>query len=168
MRYAPGRNFPPYAYLPGRDPHPTRDSDGHSFARGGGDHGESPPPYMPPELWADSEDYLYGVDLYNAGYLWEAHEAWEGLWHVSKPYPEQAAHLQGLIQCAAACLKLSMGQPRGMERLSELGTEKIERTALARGPIYMGLDSLEFVQAMREFAASAPETSENRPRIELT
>ena len=105
---------------------------------------------------------------YNHGYLWEAHEAWEGLWHVSKPDEFQAAHLQGLIQCAAACLKIKMGQPRGLERLSKLGCEKIERTALAEGPMYMGLDSLEFVRAMREFAASSPETYEQRPRLELS
>jgi len=163
VRYAPGRDFPPYAYLPGRDPHPTRDPEGHSY---GAD--EAPPPYLPPEAWARNEEYLFGVDLYNAGYLWEAHEAWEGLWHVSKPDELQAGHLQGLIQCAAACLKIEMGQPRGLERLSQLGTAKIEHTALAAGPIYMGLDSLEFVLAMREFAASSPGTHEGRPRMELT
>ena len=163
MRYAPGRDFPPYAYLPGRDPHPTRDPEGHSY---GAD--ETPPPYMPPEEWEQNEQYLFGVDLYNEGFLWEAHEAWEGLWHVSKPDEHQAAHLQGLIQCAAACLKIAMGQPRGLERLSALGTEKIERTALAEGPLYMGLDSLEFVSAMRSFAESSPQTSDGRPRIELT
>ena len=62
MRYAPGRDFPPYAYLPGRDPHPTRDPEGHSYGEE-----ETPPPYMAPEEWASNEEYLFGVDLYNAG-----------------------------------------------------------------------------------------------------
>ena len=31
-RYAPDRDLPPYAFLPGRDPHPTRDPKGHSYA----------------------------------------------------------------------------------------------------------------------------------------
>ena len=50
--------------------------------------------------------FLYGVDLYNHGYLWEAHEAWEGLWHQAKRDALQAEFLQGLIQCAAAALKV--------------------------------------------------------------
>lgn len=163
MRYAPGRAFPPYAYLPGRDPHPTRDPEGHSFGVE-----EPPPPYRSAEDWARNEAYLHGVDLYNAGFLWEAHESWEGLWHVSKGDPPQADFLQGLIQCAAACLKIEMGQPRGLERLSALGTEKIERTATALGPDYMGLEALEFVREMRRFARGAPTTIEGRPRLELT
>ena len=30
-RYAPGRAFPPYAFLPGRDPHPRQDPRVHSY-----------------------------------------------------------------------------------------------------------------------------------------
>ena len=55
----------------------------------------------------EDEEYLYGVDCYNHGYLWEAHEAWEGLWHQAKGTPAHAECLQGLIQCAAAALKVS-------------------------------------------------------------
>lgn len=171
MRYAPGRNFPPYAYLPGRDPHPTGDPDGHSFEQEGEGvepPGDPTPVYLPPHRWAENERYLFGVDLYNGGYLWEAHEAWEGLWHVSKLDKPQAQHLQGLIQCAAACLKIAMGQPRGLARLTVLGTEKIERTALSDGPVYMGLDALDFVKRMRAFAASNPKTHGGRPRLELS
>ena len=58
-------------------PHPTQDERGHSYSRGE----EAPALYFPPESWRENADYLYGVDLYNHGYLWEAHEAWEGLWH---------------------------------------------------------------------------------------
>ena len=124
MRYCPERDFPPYAFLPGRHPHPTRDPHGHS-------HGleEGAADYLPPERWRENADYLWGVDLYNHGYLWEAHEAWEGLWHTAKHDELQASLLQGLIQCAAACLKIPMKQPRGLERLCALGTEKLERVA---------------------------------------
>ena len=37
----------------------------------------------------------------------------------------QATFLQGLIQCTAACLKIPMEQPRGLARLSDLGTRKL-------------------------------------------
>jgi predicted metal-dependent hydrolase len=162
VRYAPTRSFPPYAFLPGRDPHPTRDPEGHSF-----EADEESPGYFAPESWRDNPDYLFGVDLYNHGYLWEAHEAWEGLWHAAKPDVNQAAFLQGLIQCAAACLKIKMEQPRGLERLSALGVEKLERVGREEGAQYMGLDPTLFTAEIRAFAASSPESIDGRPTIEL-
>ena len=161
-RYS-GRPFPAYAFLPGRDPHPTRDPRGHSYSEAR----EAPPPSVDPEGWEACPDYLYGVDLYNHGYLWEAHEAWEGLWHVSKHDPVQADFLQGLIQCAAACLKVPMEQPRGLERLSALGTERLEGVVRRAGPVYMGLELPPFVAAMRTFSGGDPGSIDGRPRIEL-
>jgi hypothetical protein len=162
VRRGTERTLPPYAYLPGRDPHPTRDPRGHSFTAA-----EAAPEALPPERWRESPEYLFGVDLYNEGYLWEAHEAWEGLWHASKGDRVQADFLQGLIQCAAAALKVPMDQPRGLARLAELGTAKLVAAARAAGPVYMGLDLLAFADEMRAFAASSPTSIEGRPRIQL-
>lgn len=162
MRYLPGRPFPPYAFLPGRDPHPTRDPAGHSFGA------EDPaPPAVTAARWRTSEPYLWGVDLYDHGFLWEAHEAWEGLWHASKRDRVQALFLQGLIQCAAAWLKIAMQQPRGLERLAALALEKLDEVARAGGSPYMGLDLVRFGAAVRTFAASRPTTLAGYPRIEL-
>ncbi|MCP3917570.1 MAG: DUF309 domain-containing protein [bacterium] len=163
MRYLPGRPFPAYAFLPGRDPHPTRDPEGHSYST----EPEEPAGYFVPEDWSENEDYLYGIDLYNHGYLWEAHEAWEGLWHQAKHDALQAEMLQGLIQCAAAALKIPMEQPRGLERLAEDGTARLERVAKEGSPEYMGLDVVRFVAAFRAFAASVPTSADERPPIEL-
>ena len=162
MRYASARAFPSYAYLPGRDPHPTRDARGHSF---GGEKMRSP--YLPAESWRENEEYLYGVDLYNHGYLWEAHEAWENLWHPAKRDALQAGFLQGLIQCTAASLKIPMEQPRGLEKLAEIGTARLEAVARSAGSTFMGLDIPTFVREFREFASSSPSTAELRPRIVL-
>ena len=162
-RYLPARPFPAYAFLPGRDPHPTRDPGGHSWTA-------EPEPsggYLPAERWRENADYLFGVDLYNHGYLWEAHEAWEGLWHAAKHDRSQAEFLQGLIQCAAAALKIPMRQPRGLARLAELGTERLERVAREARGAFMGVDVASFVAAFRSFAAATPESAEERPRIEL-
>ena len=161
-RFLPGRPFPPYAYLPGRDPHPTGDPRGHSFGRD-----ETPPNWLAPERWRENEDYLFGCDLYNFGYLWEAHEAWEGLWHVSKHEADQAEFLQGLIQCSAASLKVLMQQPRGLTRLAELGTDRLLLVVKHRGARYMGLDLPTFVREFRAFAASSPQDPGGRPRIAL-
>lgn len=162
MRYRPERALPAYAFLPGRDPHPTRDPRGHSY---GLEH--APAAYLPPARWRENADYLFGVDLYNHGYLWEAHEAWEGLWHAAKHDPPQAEHLQGLIQCAAACLKAAMGQPRGVTRLAELGTARLERVARESGGSFMGLELFGWIAELRAFAGSGPVSIEGRPPLEL-
>jgi predicted metal-dependent hydrolase len=161
-RYAPARAFPPYAYVPGRDPHPTQDPRGHS-------HGveRERARYVFAERWRDNAEYLFGVDLYNAGFLWEAHEAWEAAWQVSKHDSPQAELLQGLIQCAAACLKIAMGQPRGVEKLAELGLARLERVARDAAPTYMGLDVADFARDFRAFVAAAPASPDARPRIVL-
>jgi len=166
VRYAPDRAFPSYAYLPGRDPHPTRDPRGHSH--GPAHERESARArYLDADLWRDNEEYLYGVDLYNDGFLWEAHEAWESLWHLAKQDPDQASFLQGLIQCSAASLKIPMKQPGGLARLAAMGTGRLEEVAQRSGPRFMGLDVPAFVEAFREFATSEPASADARPRIAL-
>ena len=163
VRYAPARAFPPYPFLPGRDPHPTNDPRGHSYGAI-----ESKPPYRPPERWRENDEYLFGVDLYNHGYLWEAHEAWENRWHLAKGDADQASFLQGLIQCSAASLKVPMGQPNGLAKLAEIGTSRLETVARNAGGRFMGLDVPSFVSAFRTFAASNPSSADARPKIVLS
>lgn len=162
-RYLPSRPFPPYAYCPGENAHPTQDPEGHSR-----DRVAVPFTPLPPERWRENEAYLFGVDLYNAGYLWEAHEAWEDAWHPTRAVdPIQGEFLQGLIQCAAACLKIPMGQPRGLQRLAELSAGRLEAVARAEGRRYMGLDPAALAAELRAFAASEPTDIEGRPRLVL-
>jgi hypothetical protein len=162
VRHLADRPFPPYAFLPGRDPHPTRDPDGHSFG-----HEDAPRAHLPAARWRENEAYLWGTDLYNHGYLWEAHEAWEGQWHASKADRLQALFLQGLIQCAAAWLKIRMQQPAGVARLSALALLKLDEVAAASGGVYMGLDLEEFRPAVHAFACAARETTDGYPRLVL-
>lgn len=157
-------DFPSYAFVPGEHPHPTRNPEGHSFRDGAP---EESVPSVTPEYWRESQDYLYGADLYNFGYLWEAHEAWEGLWHVSKHDPLQAKFIQGLIQCAAGCLKIRMGQERGMQKLFEQGVERVREVTKHAGLHYMGVDVLEFTDAIVDFGASSPQSIDGRPWLVL-
>lgn len=163
VRYAPHRRLPDYAFLPGRDPHPTRDARGHSFGVEGPEAS-----YFAPDRWRENGEYLFGVDLYNHGFLWEAHEAWESLWHTAKHDPEQADLLQGLIQCSAASLKIPMEQPAGLKKLSDAGTGRLAHVAQRAGPHFMGLDLWDFIHEFRAFAASEPASADERPRIVLT
>ena len=67
--------FPSYRFVPGRAPHPTRDPDGHSF----GKQPEPLPTFQAGE-WRSCIPYLYGIDLFNHEYWWEAHESLEAVW----------------------------------------------------------------------------------------
>src|SRR5712692_9058451 len=69
--------FPAYRYVPGLHPHPHRDPAGHSYEPHPTLNRHAP---WRVEEWRTRDDWLYGVDLFNFHYFWEAHEEWEGLW----------------------------------------------------------------------------------------
>jgi hypothetical protein len=125
------REFPPYRHIPGSTPHPTRDPDGHSFGDTAG---------RLPDLnhadWRGCESFLYGIDLFNAGYWWEAHEVLEGLWHAAGIGTPAAHVLQAIIQCAAAHLKTATGRTTGARRLFE----QAHKHVLWRKDRQLGLD----------------------------
>lgn len=145
-RLAPERPFPAYAYRPGRTPHPTRDAQGHS-------HGALPesPAAPDPDAWRACPDYLYGIDLFNYGYYWEAHEAWEGLWVACGRRGATARFLQGLINLAAAGFKARAGNARGLRANARTAWAMFDSFAKrAPGTVrYMGLE----VAALADFAA---------------
>ena len=149
-RYLPELRFPNYQFVPGRHPHPSRDPDGHSFGVE-----RSAPAYLPPSQWSSSRDYLFGVDLYNYGYFWEAHEAWEELWLAARDKGDQTQtlFLQSLIQLSAARLKLPMSQPTGFYKLAKVAQEKLSVVIKAEA-IYMGIDLIDFTQRWQAFVIS--------------
>ena len=69
------------------------------------------------------EDFVYGVDLWNGGFFWEAHEAWEVPWRVAGRDTEAGRLLQGLILLAAAALKHELGMHEAAQRLAVRGTK---------------------------------------------
>lgn len=101
-RWLPEKSFPSYAYLPGRQPHPVRDPAGHSY------HSEAIPVAEEPSL--DSDMFFWGIDLFNHGYYWEAHEAWEGLWQVADQGAPLRTLFKGLILLSAAGVKIREGK----------------------------------------------------------
>ncbi|MHC4958354.1 MAG: DUF309 domain-containing protein [Planctomycetota bacterium] len=111
-RWAPDMQFPPYAYLPGGPhPHPGRDPAGHGF---------------------HATTFEEGVDLFHAGFLWEAHEAWEGLWRAATT-PERRDFYQGLIQLAAALIQVRIGHERGAAKLLAAVKERLARAEALHG-----------------------------------
>lgn len=135
------RPFPPYRFVPGRSPHPRRDPRGHSFGQ------TAPRPISPlPEEWRGSDDYLYGIDLYNHGYWWECHEVFEGLWHTAGHQTEQGNFFKALIQLAAANLKLSAGDDRAAENLLCRGMIRLQRIP----EFYMGIAVARLTENLRQ------------------
>jgi len=59
-----------------------------------------------------ADDPSTGVDLFNRGLYWEAHEAWEHEWVPDRKGPDSGFY-KGLIQVAAGCLHYGRHNRRG-------------------------------------------------------
>jgi hypothetical protein len=59
----------------------------------------------------------FGVELYEAGYFWEAHEVLEAVWKAAPMNGLDRIALRALIQLANAALKQRMGQQAASGRL---------------------------------------------------
>jgi len=143
--------FPPYRYVPGRFPHPTAHPDGHSYIAPGHPHPRAE--FYPPDQWRQSEEYLYGADLYNHGYWWEAHESWEALWQVCDKRSPQGHFLQTLIQVSACHMKLHENKLEGVRALlaSSRTHADIVVAQLEPDEHFMGLDFSIWIIAVRTF-----------------
>lgn len=135
-RLAPSWPLPPYRYVPGLNPHPFRHPAGHLYT-GGGAPAEAP--WDPATPWREDRRWLYGLDLLNQRYPWEAHEVWEALWHHAPRDSASSALLQGLIQLAAALLKRHLGEARAAERLLARAEHHLLRAEALAGPAQRGL-----------------------------
>ena len=120
-RLLPDRQFPAYAYLPGRYPHPVRHPLGHSYL--------SPEPSTQGAL--NSEAFRWGIDLFNHGYYWEAHEAWEALWQEAKGTPQHRPLYKGLILLAASGVKVREGKAQAARRHSARAVATLRKLSAA-------------------------------------
>ena len=135
VRYAPRVPLPRYRYVPGLNPHPIRHPDGHL-------HGVRSERVGPPENgdWTRHPPHRFACDLFHQAYWWEAHEAWEALWHeVERGSPEWLA-LRGLIQASAALLKRHLGHDAAATILRRKACEQLRQAAtIAGGARVLGL-----------------------------
>lgn len=112
VRLLPAGEIPRYAHIPGSGtPHPFRDPRGHSYDR-------KPMPAKPLiELrWAENRTYLYGLDLFNLGFYWEAHDEWDRLFKATPNDTLEGRFLKGLIKMAAAGMKVREESIHGVRR----------------------------------------------------
>jgi hypothetical protein len=163
------RPLPAYRYVPGLHPHPIRDPRGHSYEPVLTLTRHAP---WTIDEWRTLDDWLYGVDLFNRFYFWEAHEAWEGLWAAAERDSAPWLLLQGMIQSAAALLKVHMGVALGARTLSGEGLDKLHRAAgMQRGLLGLDLDATAhgFAQYFSPLGRNdLPWIGPNVPVLELT
>jgi predicted metal-dependent hydrolase len=171
IRYAPAVPLPPYGYVPGHDlPHPVNDPAGHLFA---GEHQGDEPPIaaaaltaLPTEpaarrqalaaLLAANDRWLYALDLFNAGFYWEAHEAWEGFWHALGRMTPEARFVQGLIHLAAAGVKIREGKPAGVASHARRARELLRDVSDGDDAAAIGLARASLVALLDELDAYQP------------
>jgi predicted metal-dependent hydrolase len=114
--------------------------------------------------------YLEGIELFNRGEFFDAHEVWEDLWHDTTG-PDRRFY-QGLIQAAVAVYHANNSNVPGARRLFESG----RRYMSASGAHHLGLDVAEFWRrlesALAEFLVEPAPTvaalrREHLPPIEI-
>ena len=154
MRYLPDDPLPPYSYVPGgKYPHPVRDPSGHS-------HGARPIAHDAElQLGPRSPLYLRGIDLFNHGFYWEAHESWEALWIASGRQGIQADFLKGLIKLAAAGVKAREGRVAGVRRHA-LRAQQLFQQVLSRLKVEDGAVFRLNLTALLGYAAALEENAE--------
>lgn len=154
-------SLPSYTHIPGVTPHPIGDPRGHSF-------GQSHIPGPAPD-WSSltgDERFQRGRSLFNAGYYWEAHEAWEGVWIAAGRTGLVADYVKGLIKLAAAGVKVRERSTAGALRHLARAEELFLLTA-SRHPEPAGdLDGLLLmVRALRQALPPTPEPNEGQPIV---
>lgn len=171
--------FPPYSYVPGFTPHPFRNGRGQ-LPRYRPEHAQP----LDPGDWFASDMYRYAIDLFNCGYYWEAHEAWESLWHAAERRGRVATWLKALIKLAAAAVKLREGNVHGanhharrsLELLGEFQTHAESDTVnggsvITHSPAsiasFCGIDLPQLAAIAAEIAAAVSVAPQPNPTFTL-
>ncbi len=86
--------------------------------------------------------YLEGIRLFNEGEFFEAHEAWEELWHDC--HGPERRFVQGLIHATVCVYHASRGNLRGALRLFHSG----QKYMLSYPDPFWGLEIARFWQSL--------------------
>lgn len=116
--------------------------------------------------WSAHPRFTRGIELFNAGEHWEAHEAWEAVWKDAKAIDDLpvASFVQGLIWCAAAWVKRRTGEPRGASLHADRVAARMAELRPAVGESCLGIRLDEIVALGRQAADGGPAAT-GTPRI---
>ena len=116
------------------------------------------------------EQLRAGIELYNGGSYFEAHEAWEEVWLDAEN--SEREFYQGLIQITAAFVHVMRNEYPGSVRLLDAGISKLARYGVRKE----GIELAAFVDGARKAREALLGLGEARlrefdrgliPRIEL-
>lgn len=104
-----------------------------------------------------ADAFQKGIDFFNSGEYWEAHEAWEDVWMPMTDTPEDDGEiiLRGLIQFTAGLHGLTSEKPGLGERNFRKSAQKL---ALYKGQ-FLGVNIPAIVDRLNQ-------TSQNRQELE--
>lgn len=103
---------------------------------------------------------LRGVELFNSGEYWHAHEVWEEEWMPDRKGPDSGFY-KGLIQVAAGCLHYTRHNRRGAVNKWRSGADYL-RPYL---PAHKGVALAPLVATVDRFLAAMQEAA--FPRLEM-
>src|SRR6202023_3895720 len=117
----------------------------------------------------------WGLDLFNHGYYWEAHEAWEGLWQVVDRGGPSRMLFKGLILLSATGVKIREGKHAAavrhagraaavLRRLMKVPELALER-ALGMSPAALAEYAEAAAKTHAALQATAPGQPPFKPRI---
>jgi predicted metal-dependent hydrolase len=151
-------DFPPYTHVPSQTPHPINDPKGHSFGR-------TEAPCGPPkfETSIEMDPLRIGRELFDAGYYWEAHEAWEGAWNAAGRTGPIADAVKALIKLAAAGVKIYEGQPTGAQRHARRCIQLLESLPSGQQTTLLGMPTSELKSLAHRIAADPPSRPDSTP-----
>ena len=129
---AGGAPLPPFACVPGLTPrHAPGTFDAlHASVK----------PGMTVAVLSKTAAFRAGFRYHDAGFYWEAHEAWEPVWQALPPNSAERQFVQGLIQLANAELKLRMMRPRAARRLCAIAARHLAEARRGCAARIMGQD----------------------------
>jgi hypothetical protein len=148
----PNEPLPPYSYVPGGPwPHPNRARQGQFPWRM-----PAPLTVTPETKTAIDAQFRRGVELFNAGYYWEAHEVWEVLWHAYGRHGATADVIKALIKLAAAGVKVREGQEHGVRTHSRRAADLFASVRASAGRYRLGIDLDEWARHAHAIADDPP------------
>jgi hypothetical protein len=109
----------------------------------------------------DSELYLRGIDLFNRGEFFDAHEVLEEVWRAALA-PEKA-FVQGLIQISVAFVHHSRGNVRGARSLLARGCKNLS----AYPAFHQGIQLQTLISSAEKWRAALETDSAPPPLLKI-
>jgi len=118
------------------------------------------------ETLSDSDWHRIAIELFNDGFFFESHEAWEEIWQTNNTADRN--FYQGLIQLAAVLVHSTNKNLKGMQRLKTMAFEKLEKYPRIHVDLDLGKLMDDFTQYLRLAETDLDVLSDHaRPQIKL-